>query len=148
MQNKVHIPQPCKENWNAMTPNKNGRFCNSCSKTVVDFTRMDNIVMQKYFQDSAKDVCGYFRADQVDSRHESLRYELETQFAKIKIQPIRKLALLSLGLLFLTSSCFMGKRATTGEVSNSDSESVEKNEIIVQDQKVNKVADSTAHEKK
>jgi hypothetical protein len=139
MQNKIQIPQPCRENWNAMKPNESGRFCNSCSKTVVDFSKMSDVEVQKYLQNAAKDVCGYFRHDQVDSKQNKLRYDLETRFSKIKFRPVRKLALLSLGLFFITSSCFMGKRATTGEVENAETESVEKNEVIVHDQKVEKV---------
>ena len=37
---KLTIPESCTENWDKMTPNENGRFCLSCSKTVVDFTSM------------------------------------------------------------------------------------------------------------
>ena len=31
------IPEPCGENFNAMTPVKGGKFCGSCDKTIVDF---------------------------------------------------------------------------------------------------------------
>src|SRR4051812_14945111 len=37
---QLHIPKPCHEDWNAMTPATQGRHCASCDKTVVDVTRM------------------------------------------------------------------------------------------------------------
>jgi hypothetical protein len=36
----LHIPKPCHENWDAMTPQERGRHCDVCDKTVVDVTRM------------------------------------------------------------------------------------------------------------
>jgi hypothetical protein len=143
MQFKIDIPQPCREKWNAMSPNENGRFCHSCSKTVVDFRKMSDIEVQKYFHASTQEVCGYFRPEHIESKKNSIRYDLEARFSKIKFSPIRKIAVLSLGLLFITSSCFMGKRATKGEVETSETESVKENELIVHDQNVEKVEDST-----
>ena len=39
MENKITIPKPCNKDWNSMSPNKKGRFCNSCSKTVIDLQK-------------------------------------------------------------------------------------------------------------
>jgi hypothetical protein len=36
----LHIPTPCHENWDAMTPRGDGRHCASCAKTVVDLTAL------------------------------------------------------------------------------------------------------------
>ena len=36
----LHIADPCHESWDAMTPNRQGRHCASCDKTVVDVTAM------------------------------------------------------------------------------------------------------------
>jgi len=38
--NKPHIsiPKPCHENWDAMHPREQGRHCDACDKTVIDFT--------------------------------------------------------------------------------------------------------------
>ena len=36
----LHIADPCHESWDAMTPNREGRHCASCDKTVVDVTSM------------------------------------------------------------------------------------------------------------
>jgi len=38
---QLSIPEPCHENWHQMTPTEQGRFCNACSKEVVDFSMMN-----------------------------------------------------------------------------------------------------------
>lgn len=63
---KITIPEPCHEDWDKMIPNKNGRFCRSCSKNVVDFTTMLPAEIQVYFQ-KHNNVCGRFKNSQLDS---------------------------------------------------------------------------------
>lgn len=64
---KVSIPEPCHENWNKMTPKDNGRFCLSCTKTVVDFTKMSTDEIQNYFiSNQNKSICGRFKNLQLD----------------------------------------------------------------------------------
>src|SRR4051812_30670308 len=49
-----------------MTPNTSGRYCSSCSKTVVDFSSMNDEEVQQYFiQHHGQPICGHFKADQV-----------------------------------------------------------------------------------
>jgi hypothetical protein len=65
---KITIPEPCHENWDQMTPNENGRFCMSCSKTVIDFTSMLPEEIQHYFiQNQNEKICGRFKKSQIDS---------------------------------------------------------------------------------
>jgi hypothetical protein len=65
---KITIPEPCHENWNKMTPKDNGRFCMSCSKTVVDFTTMLPDEVQHFFiQNQNKSICGRFKKSQLDT---------------------------------------------------------------------------------
>ena len=65
---KLTIPEPCTENWDKMTPNESGRFCLSCSKTVVDFTSMlPNEVQHFFIQNQNQNVCGRFKKSQLDS---------------------------------------------------------------------------------
>ncbi|MBZ4036175.1 energy transducer TonB [Flavobacterium sp. 17A] len=65
---KITIPEPCQENWDKMTPNENGRFCLSCSKTVIDFTTMLPEEIKHFFiQNENEKVCGRFRKSQLDS---------------------------------------------------------------------------------
>ncbi|PWB27767.1 hypothetical protein [Flavobacterium sp. HTF] len=65
---KITIPEPCHENWDKMTPKENGRFCMSCSKTVIDFTAMLPAEIQQFFiQNQNKKICGRFRKSQLET---------------------------------------------------------------------------------
>ena len=65
---KLAIPEPCTENWDKMTPNENGRYCMSCSKTVIDFSIMSSDKIQHFFiQNQNKKICGRFKNEQLES---------------------------------------------------------------------------------
>jgi hypothetical protein len=64
---KITIPKPCHEDWNSMSKEETGRFCSSCTKTVVDFTKMKSPEIQQYFaQNQDQKVCGRFKNEQVN----------------------------------------------------------------------------------
>jgi len=65
---KITIPKPCHQDWNKMTQKEKGRFCSSCSKTVVDFTKKSTKEITDYLTKN-KDtrVCGHFYKKQLDS---------------------------------------------------------------------------------
>ena len=64
----ISIPKPCHENWNTMIPEEKGRFCNSCSKTVIDFTKMETMEIQGFIdQNKENNICGHFKQTQLDS---------------------------------------------------------------------------------
>ncbi len=64
---QLHIPTPCHENWDAMTPVEQGRFCGSCQKKVVDFSEMSDQQLVEFFkQPSTGSVCGRFMNDQLE----------------------------------------------------------------------------------
>jgi hypothetical protein len=65
---KITIPEPCHESWDQMTPKDNGRFCMSCSKTVIDFTLMlPNEVQHFFIQNQNKSICGRFKNEQLET---------------------------------------------------------------------------------
>ena len=63
---QIRIPEPCSESWDNMGQVENGRFCSSCSKTVVDFSLMTDQEVLSYLGNQGKKVCGRFTPDQVD----------------------------------------------------------------------------------
>lgn len=64
----ISIPKPCHEDWSKMTPNEKGRFCQSCSKTVVDFTKMDVDEIQKYIHNNKNQrICGHIKQSQLSA---------------------------------------------------------------------------------
>ena len=58
---QISVPQPCSEDWNKMTPQEQGRFCDSCQKCVVDFTSFSDKDLYEYMMaNRGKKVCGRF----------------------------------------------------------------------------------------
>ena len=95
MSKDIKIPNLCNEDWNNMTPNDNGRFCDTCKLTVVDFTKMSDDQIKNYLLNNGY-VCGRFDCTQVDTSHESTLELLHKKAKKIKFKPLRWLALLLL----------------------------------------------------
>ncbi|OCB70450.1 hypothetical protein B0A79_23985 [Flavobacterium piscis] len=131
MENQIIILKPCNQNWNSMLPNKEGRFCNSCSKTVIDFTKMENSEIRNYLIENSKNesVCGHFNSNQIKNYDSSKYDNLRNRFSRIKIKPIKKMALFSLSLLFSLTSC-MGKAVIDGETAVIDNDTIRDNEIV------------------
>lgn len=63
---ELAIPVPCQQRWQSMKPKESGRFCDSCQKTVVDFTAMTDQQIGAYFSNQPKNVCGRFTAGQLN----------------------------------------------------------------------------------
>ena len=87
---RIDIPQPCHENWQAMTPAEQGRHCAACDKVVMDFTAMSEAEIKAFFAQKPKKTCGRFRPDQLRT------YTLPTQGFRIGWRPA--LAAIGLGL--------------------------------------------------
>lgn len=105
---KIHIPEPCHENWDKMTPEENGRFCLTCSKVVVDFTQMSMEEIQNYFINHAdREICGTFRQETID-----INPLINSQFGIFRyIEKINKIAAVVLLVFFvLFTSCKINQR--------------------------------------
>ena len=64
----ITIPNPCSENWGKMNKTEKGRFCNSCNKQVIDFSKMKNEKIEVYFENNQTDeICGNFKTSQIQN---------------------------------------------------------------------------------
>ncbi|AUC82656.1 hypothetical protein [Lacinutrix sp. Bg11-31] len=64
----IKIPEPCHEGWETMSPKGKGRYCSSCSKTVVDFSKMDVSEIQDFLvKKKDKSICGHISQTKLDS---------------------------------------------------------------------------------
>jgi hypothetical protein len=72
MKYKITIPKPCHVDWTTMTPTQKGKFCKSCSKEVIDFTKLSTsqISNKVLKQDN---ICGRFKETQLHTEIETVQ---------------------------------------------------------------------------
>jgi len=107
----LKIKEPCQENYNQFLKTKKGGFCNSCSKEVIDFSKMNSEEIVKFFSQKRENTCGRF------SQHQLKKYETHKQRKSYSL-------LTALGLLFLSFFTF-GKvqaqeKIKTGEIKQDE----------------------------
>lgn len=52
----LKVNTPCTENWQNMMDLNDGKFCDSCSKSVLDFTKLSTLEISKKLK-SNKEIC-------------------------------------------------------------------------------------------
>ncbi|GAB4049373.1 carboxypeptidase-like regulatory domain-containing protein [Spirosoma litoris] len=63
---QLTVDTPCQQRWQDMTPIETGRFCDSCQKTVIDFSGMTDQQIVSSISRSSSSTCGRFRVSQLD----------------------------------------------------------------------------------
>lgn len=111
---KITIPKPCHEDWNKMTPDATGKFCHKCETSVIDFTKMSAIEIQKYFiENKGKKICGKFNNKQLDKLIIKIPYQvLET--------PMRFHKMFLLALLMAMGTTLFSCQNQNGEKQKID----------------------------
>lgn len=64
---QIQIDKPCTEDFKTFKKTDKGGFCNSCKKTVVDFTKMSDQEILNYFSTEKSKTCGLFLESQLKS---------------------------------------------------------------------------------
>jgi hypothetical protein len=123
---EISIKNPCHENWNEMTPNEQGAFCNKCVKTVIDFSTKSLEEIELYFKNkSNKNVCGRFETSQLDS------LSFDAFFKRFKLMTLTKrfaiIVFFTFGSWMFDSNSLVAQNSehTKGEV-----QTVPKNQIM------------------
>lgn len=60
---KIKLDNSCWEKWDKMSVNIEGRFCDSCQKSVVDFTRYSDGDLKAWFIKNQGKACGRFKPE-------------------------------------------------------------------------------------
>ena len=106
---KPHISKPCHEDWDAMTPQSGGRYCNECDKTVIDFTGWADDEISTYLsQHAGEKICGRFFDDQLNEKLSPLHARMHSLYrsaSRIKRKSIRSIILLFLSLFMTLMGC-------------------------------------------
>ncbi len=64
---KINVTNPCSNNWDEMEMVLGGKYCNQCSKTVIDFTTKSEQEIKDYFiKNTHLKICGRFNNNQID----------------------------------------------------------------------------------
>ncbi len=111
------IDSPCTQNWDTMLPQTNGKHCNQCNKTVVDFTYMtDNEVLHYFTNNTNQNICGRLAESQLN-RDVALQLPMVNNPSKWYLKYV------ALSLLFVNNykaNAQMGKIRLPEKVCNKD----------------------------
>lgn len=108
MNDRLKIETPCHEDWTKMSPNKEGRHCGVCDKTVVDFTVMSQGEITNYLSNNYKaQICGRILVPR--EKEVAIQIKLKRLYKniedKIRFKPLRISLLGSLSLIMLIAGC-------------------------------------------
>ena len=99
MKHIVQIKEPCHENWNNMSVSEKGRFCDSCSKQVVDFTKKSNEEIAAHLNNASDKVCGRVTASQLGCSTEIPPVQSPGFFSKFRSIAASVLAIIAVTLV-------------------------------------------------
>lgn len=96
----ISIPKPCHEDWEKMTKNEQGKFCNLCAKTVIDFTQKSIEEIKSILSVNAgTKLCGRFKNEQLSPQK---TYIIDVNLLPINLSFKKAVRLAILVVLFST----------------------------------------------
>lgn len=100
----ISIPEPCNENWDAMSPGNGGRHCSACAKSVVDFTGKTPEEIKSYLiSQKGKRTCGRVDSRVLKQPHKLQR--IKTKWKTLRFVPLRYAAILIISAAIFLAGC-------------------------------------------
>jgi hypothetical protein len=63
--NSLKRLKKCNMYWDEMLPNKKGRLCQKCNKTIIDFSKMSFSEIALKMSETNESTCGYYLPEQI-----------------------------------------------------------------------------------
>lgn len=123
---QITIPQPCHEKWDEMTPTDKGRFCASCQKNVIDFTKASDRQIANTLNGN-KSLCGRFSSSQLN-RNLVVPKEKSTFWSAIAAMVI---SFISFGCNNKTQESKNSKLPSTIKITVKDEDSTLKDAFVI-----------------
>ena len=117
MPNIITIPKPCNEDWNSFTEAEQGRHCQVCAKTVIDFTTWQPNAIANYLSDKAEgETCGRFTKAQLEEPIPTAA-EFTKQISYFRISTLKKIAAIFLFAFVIENNSYAGNEIVHGGFS-------------------------------
>ena len=115
----ITIPKPCHENWDNFTPAEQGKHCQVCAKTVIDFTTWQPNAIANYLSDKTEgETCGRFTKAQLEEPIPTAE-EFAKQISYFRISTLKKIAAIFLFAFVVgNSSCTNGNEQGKAIIEN------------------------------
>jgi hypothetical protein len=114
----LQIAEPCHEDFNKMTVNKNGSYCDSCAKNVIDLSNKTDYEIGKFISE-AKDknnICARLDVKQLDTDY--------SYFTQDRNNPMKYVATIAASVLL--GSTMSGQTKTTHHTVQTQPEKVDR----------------------
>jgi hypothetical protein len=122
----IQIKNPCDASWQEMTSAASGKYCGSCEKVVVDFSKMSDAQIENYFTEYASQkICGRFLDSQLNR---PLKVSASNNLSKIgwginRLPVFKSFMLIWASSVLWLTNC-VSKDRTTGEVDVQTCDSI------------------------
>ncbi|MBD3639209.1 MAG: T9SS type A sorting domain-containing protein [Crocinitomicaceae bacterium] len=79
----ISIPNPCKEDFNKMTPTERGAYCTKCNTDTFDFRHLsDGQIYEILDEYKGQHICGRFKSSQLDGLSKQGYYNWKNQTSR------------------------------------------------------------------